>query len=63
MHLPFVAPLFTLRGIEDWAAIYKPSQIEMNDRQYAHFANLNGMNLKTFKSIPIAFTDARIPRI
>lgn len=38
--------------------IHKPSQIEMNDRQYAHFANLNGMNIKTVKGIPIIFSDA-----
>jgi hypothetical protein len=30
----------------------------MNDRQYAWFCNLTGMNFKTVKGIPIVFTDA-----
>jgi hypothetical protein len=58
MNLPYRPGFFSLRDIEDWTATHKPTQIEMNDQQYACFANMNGMNLKTFKTIPIVFTDA-----
>jgi len=58
MNLPFGAPLFNLRDIAAWAALHKPTEIAMNDRQYQWFAHLNGMNLKTFNGIPIVFTDA-----
>jgi hypothetical protein len=58
MNLPFLAPLFTLRAIADWADLHKPTEIRMSDRQYAHFANLNGTNVRAFRGIPIVFTDA-----
>jgi hypothetical protein len=58
MNLPFRAGFFSLRDVEDWVATYKPTQIEMNDQQYASFTGMSGMNLKTVKAVPIVFTDA-----
>jgi hypothetical protein len=37
---------------------YKPTQIEMNDAQYAWYANLCSANRKDFNKVPIVFTDA-----
>lgn len=58
MNLPYRPGFFSIRDIENWVATYKPTQIEMNDQQYACVTNLIGMNVKTFKTIPIVFTDA-----
>ena len=61
MKLPFPADprrKFTLKDIEAWTELHNPEKIEMDDAQYSWFANLNGMNLKTVKGIPIVFDNA-----
>jgi hypothetical protein len=52
--------MFDLRSLAFWVDQYNPSQIEMNDGQYAWCANLCSANRKDFKGIPIAFTDAPV---
>jgi hypothetical protein len=52
--------MFDLRGLRFWveAQKVKPTQIEMNDGQYAWYAQLCHANKTDFEGIPIVFTDA-----
>jgi hypothetical protein len=61
MQLPFQKMLFDLRDLRFWveAQKVKPTQIEMNEGQYAWFAQLCHACKKDFEGIPIVFTDAR----
>lgn len=43
--------------LEHWIEEYKPTQIEMNDRQYAMLAALMKENKREYNGIPIVFTD------
>ena len=58
MQLPNAFIAFTLADMNLWAAAVNPSQIEMTDEQYAHYANLCRANRKDFNGIPIVFLDA-----
>jgi hypothetical protein len=60
MNLPYGKMMFDLRGLAAWAETNKPTQIEMNDGQYAWYAHLSRANRKDFNGIPIVFTDAPI---
>jgi hypothetical protein len=63
MKLPFnyghfpQAP-FSLFQLNDWVALRRPLNIEMDDRQYAHLAHLCGYNPKDYRGIPIVFFNA-----
>ena len=62
MQLPFSATLprfFSLPDVEYWVSQVKPTQIEMNDNQYAWYANLRGANKKDHNGIPIIFLDSK----
>ena len=59
MQLPYGKTMFDLRSLAFWVEEHKPTQIEMNDGQYAWFAGLSSANRKDFNGIPIVFTDAR----
>lgn len=58
MNLPFRPHFFSLRDVSAWVDLHKPTQIEMNDGQYAWFANLSCANRRDFSGIPIVFVDA-----
>jgi hypothetical protein len=59
VKLPYQKMMFDLRtGV--LADQHNPSQIEMNDGQYAWYANLCSANRKDFRGIPIVFTDAPV---
>lgn len=57
MMLPYRTMMFDLRSLAFWVEENKPTQIEMNDGQYAWFANLSSANKKDFSGIPIVFTE------
>ena len=58
MKLPYQKMMFDLRSLAFWAEEHKPTQIEMNDGQYAWYADLCRANRRDFSGIPIVFTDA-----
>lgn len=58
MMFPYQKMLFDLRSVAQWIEANKPTQIEMNDGQYAWFAELSRANKRDFKGVPIFFTDA-----
>ena len=60
MMLPYAKMTFDLRSLAFWVETNKPTQIEMNDGQYAWFADLSRANNRDFNGIPIVFTDAPI---
>jgi len=43
--------------VRQWAAIYRPTQIEMTDNQYSWYAHLCGKNSRDFDGIPIIFME------
>jgi hypothetical protein len=60
MKLPYQKGMFDLRSVAQWVEVNKPAQIEMNDAQYAWFANMSCANKREFTGIPIVFTDANV---
>jgi hypothetical protein len=58
MMLPFQKMLFDLRDLRFWIEAQKPTQIEMNDGQYAWFAHMSRANQEGLGGRPIVFTDA-----
>ena len=60
MMLPYAKMMFDLRSLAFWVETNKPTQIEMNDGQYAWFADLSRANKRDFNGIPIVFTDAPV---
>jgi len=58
MLLPYQKYLFDLRSLTFWVEENKPTQIDMNDGQYAWFAHLSRATKKDVGGIPIVFTDA-----
>jgi hypothetical protein len=43
--------------LNDWIALYQPLSIEMDDRQYAHLADLMAYNPQEYHGIPIKFEE------
>jgi hypothetical protein len=44
--------MFDLRSLAFWVDHHNPSHIEMNDGQYAWYANLCSANRKDFREFP-----------
>jgi hypothetical protein len=49
VKLPYQKMMFDLRSLAFWVDQHNPSQIEMNDGQYAWYANLCSANRKDFR--------------
>lgn len=46
---------FSRIQLDQWIDLHQPASIEMEDRQYAHLAELMSFNPKEYRGIPIAF--------
>ena len=57
MRNPFPVP-FPMSAFHEWTHGARPTQIEMDDQEYAHFAALVGKNAKDYRGVPIVFLDA-----
>lgn len=62
MRLPFLVPI-SLHGVDFWFQSNRPTQIEMSDAQYHHFAILMRANVTHYNNIPIVFVDAPQPTV
>jgi hypothetical protein len=57
MNFPYRAP-FQLATLVDWVARLNPSDIGMNDSQYAWYASMMKVNKRDVDGVPIRFLDA-----
>jgi hypothetical protein len=49
---------FTRAQLDQWIDLYKPANIELDDRQYMHLAELMSFNPREYRGIPIVFLEA-----